>query len=299
MRIGSTWTRISRESLVVTALDIDRRTGRLYVGTEGEGVFYSDDGGLTLEPASQGLPESRVSEVAVDPNDPERVFFFRAFAGDESGVWEAKGRQVRKVSRDVLPASAALVAFRDPSGKTVLLVADSSGVRVSRDGGVHWGPAAQPPPGAPLGLYGDAFGQPVTVTTEGVFRTSDGGFRFQAVAGGLRPATSAQLLADPLGNPVLEIRSPEGTASWDGQNWSARKKAKLSGGIFMHAPATQLTGGYTNLQEVGDTVLWQEGRSRRAFTSPRPALTLASAAQAAGGRVYLATMGDGLFLFEP
>jgi photosystem II stability/assembly factor-like uncharacterized protein len=296
---GATWTRISRESLVVTALEIDRRTGRLYVGTEGEGVFYSDDGGLTLEPASQGLPESRVSEVAVDPNDSERVFFFRAFAGEESGVWEAKGRQVRKVSRDLLPASAALAAFRGPAGNTVLLVADSSGVRVSRDGGVHWGPAAQPPLGAPIGLYGDTFGEPVTVTTEGVFRTSDGGIHFQAVAGGLRPATSAQLLADSLGNPVLEIQSPEGTASWDGQNWSARKKAKLSGGIFMQAAATPSIGCYTNLQEVGDTVLWQEGRSRRAFTSPRPSLTLASAAQAAGGRVYLATMGDGLFLFEP
>ncbi|HYT32842.1 MAG TPA: hypothetical protein VEO37_09630, partial [Thermoanaerobaculia bacterium] len=35
---GQTWSRVSRESLVVTALEMDRRTGRLYVGTEGEGV---------------------------------------------------------------------------------------------------------------------------------------------------------------------------------------------------------------------------------------------------------------------
>ena len=31
-----TWSRISRESLVVTALEVDRATGRLYVGTEGK-----------------------------------------------------------------------------------------------------------------------------------------------------------------------------------------------------------------------------------------------------------------------
>jgi photosystem II stability/assembly factor-like uncharacterized protein len=294
---GATWTRISRETLVVTALDVDARTGRLFVGTEGEGVFYSDDAGSTLESGSQGLPESRVSEFAADPNDAERVFFFRAFAGDETGVWEAKGRQVRKVSQDPLPASASLAAFVGPGGKTVLLVAASSGVRVSRDGGVHWTAAPEPPRGAPIVLFGDAFGEPVLVTTEGVFRTSDGA-RFTPVSGGLRPAGAALLLADRGGDPLLEIQSSDGLAYWDGQNWTSKKKALLGGGIFK-APESKPAGGYTNLQEVGGTLLWQEGRTRRAFTSPRPALTLACARQAAGGRVYLGTMGDGLFLFEP
>jgi photosystem II stability/assembly factor-like uncharacterized protein len=294
---GATWTRISRETLVVTALEVDARTGRLYVGTEGEGVFYSDDAGSTLESGSQGLPESRVSEFAADPNDAERVFFFRAFAGDETGVWEAKGRQVRKVSLDPLPASASLAALRGPGGKTVLLVAASSGVRVSRDGGARWTAPSEPPRGAPIVLFGDAFGEPVLVTTEGVFRTSDGA-RFTPVPGGLRPAGAALLMADRGGNPLLEIQSADGLAYWDGQNWTAKKKAMLGGGIFK-APESKPTGGYTNLQEVGGTLLWQEGRTRRAFTSPRPALTLACAWQAAGGRVYLGTMGDGLFLFEP
>ncbi|MEP6994963.1 MAG: hypothetical protein ABI968_10615 [Acidobacteriota bacterium] len=295
---GATWNRISRESLVVTALEIDHRSGRLYVGTEGEGVFYSDDGGMTLEPGSQGLPESRVSEVAADPNDPERVFFFRAFAGDESGVWEAKGRQVRKVSVDPLPASASLAAFRDPGGKTVLLVAAFSGVRVSRDGGVHWSPAPESVRGNPIVLYGDAFGEPVLVTSEGVFRTLDG-TRFAPVPGGLRRAESVQLLADGGGNPLLEIRGADGLATWDGQNWSGRKKATLGGGIFMQGAAQKPMGDWTNLQDVDGTLFWQKGRSRRAFTSPRPALTLASAAQVSGGRVYVGTMGDGLFVFEP
>lgn len=34
---GVTWSRVSRETLVVTALEVDRRTNRLYVGTEGKG----------------------------------------------------------------------------------------------------------------------------------------------------------------------------------------------------------------------------------------------------------------------
>ena len=296
---GATWTRISRESLVVTALEVDRRSGRLYVGTEGEGVFTSDDGGLTLTSGSQGLTESRVTELVADPNDPARVYFFRSFAGDESGLWVAAGRQVSKVSRDPLPASASLAAFRGRDGKTVLLVASSLGVRVSRDGGVRWSAPAGPAPGSPVALYGAPFPEPVLVTTDGVFRTSDGA-RFSAVSGGLRPASSSELLADAKGDPMLEIRSAGALAYWDGQNWSMKKKAALSGGIFLQNTAPQKpAGGWSNLWDIDGTLLWQEGRSRRAFTSPRAALTLASAASTPGGSVYVGTMGDGLFLFEP
>ena len=226
------------------------------------------------------------------------MFFFRAFAGEDSGVWEARGRQVRKVSQDALPAAASFVAFRGREGRTVLLVASSSGVRVSRDLGVHWEAPAQPPEGSPIVLYGAPFEQAVIVTTEGVFRTDDGA-RFTAVPGGLRPTASAQLLADRNGDALLELRSGATLSYWDGQSWSMRKKAALGGGIFMKAATDNPAGGYSNLQEVDGTLLWQEGRNRRAFTSPRAALTLASAAQVAGGSVYVGTMGDGLFLFEP
>jgi len=294
---GATWTRISRESLVVTALEVDRRTGRLYVGTEGEGVFVSDDAGRSLEPASRGLPEARVAEVTADPNDPGRVYFFRAFAGEETGVWEATGRQVRKISRDALPATASFAAFRGPGGRTAFVVASATGVKVSLDGGAHWQAPSAPPSGSPIVVYGTPFEQPVVITTEGVFTSADGS-RFAAVPGGLREVQSAELLADANGDPLVEVRSGAALAYWDGRSWSTKKKATLGGGIFMKA-AAKPSSEYFALQDVGGTLLWQEGRSRRAFTSPRPALMLASAAEVAGGRVYVGTMGDGLFLFEP
>jgi photosystem II stability/assembly factor-like uncharacterized protein len=294
---GATWTRVSRESLVVTALEVDRRTGRLYVGTEGEGVFTSDDGGGTLVPGSHGLPEARVAELVADPNDPARVYFFRAFAGEETGVWEATGRQVRQVSRDALPATASLAAFRASNGKTALVIAGSAGVKVSYDAGAHWQAPAAPPSGTPIVVYGAPFERPVVVTTEGLFTSADGS-RFTAVPGGLRAVESVELLADAAGDPIVEVRTGAAVARWDGVAWSTRKKAALGGGIFLTGSAAP-SSEYFSLQEVGDTLLWQEGRSRRAFTSPRTALMLASAAEVAGGRVYVGTMGDGLFLFEP
>ena len=297
---GATWTRVSRETLVVTALEVDRRTGRLYVGTEGEGVFTSDDGGRTLAPGSRGLTESRVAELVADPADPSRVYFFRAFAGEESGVWEARGREVRKVSVDTLPAAASLAAFLGRDRRTVLLLASSSGVRVSRDGGAHWSAVESAPRGTPIALFGAPFATPIVVTTEGVFRTSDGGKRFDPVPGGLRPVASAELLADKNGGPMLEVRTAEAMAYWDGESWSTKKKALLGGGIFMqNAAAAKPVSGWSNLQDVGGTLLWQEGSNRRAFTSPRSSLVLAGAAEGGGGRVYVGTMGDGLFLFEP
>ncbi|HEX4439760.1 MAG TPA: hypothetical protein VH854_06795 [Thermoanaerobaculia bacterium] len=295
---GATWARVSRESLVVTALEVDRRSGRLFVGTEGEGVFYSDDGGRTLQSGSRGLTESRVSEIVTDPSDPRRVFFFRSFAGDESGVWEASGRDVRKVSREAMPASASLAALRAPDGRTALIVSSSAGLRVSRDGGARWSAPEEPPPGAPIAMYPTAFGEPVVVTTAGVFRTSDAS-RFAAVPGGARPASAAELLADGAGRPLIELRSGDAVAYWDGEAWSGKKKSQLGGGIFMPKSPTKAAGTWTTLQDVDGTLFWQEGPSLRAFTSPRPDLTLAAAASAGGGRVYVGTMGDGIFLFEP
>ncbi len=297
---GETWARVSRESLVVTALEIDRRSGRLYVGTEGEGVFYSDDGAATLKAASVGLAEGRVSDLVADPNDPSRMLFFRAYGGDESGVWEAQGVRVRRVSRDSLPAAASLAAFRDGDGKTVLVLSSSSGVRISRDGGERWTAPTVPAPGVPLSLFGAPFSSPVLVTTAGVFRISEGGRAFHPIAGSPGAPIGAELLQDAAGGPLLEVRTSDGLFRWNGQSWNNRKQGVLKGGLFLQAsasagPAPQ----YSSLEDKEGTLVWEEGGKRLAVSSPRPGLALATAASAPGGRLYVGTTGDGLFLFEP
>src|SRR6185369_9404276 len=229
---GETWSRISRESLVVTALEVDRVTGRLYVGTEGEGVFTSDDGGATLAHGSVGLTEGRVSDLVADPNEPERLFFFRAYGGEETGVWEARGLKVRRVSRDPLPPAASLVAYRGAAGRTVLLLSSSSGLLFSRDLGERWLAPRNPPPGIPIAVFGAPFASPVLVTTAGIFRVSDGDESFSTIGGPAAPL-SAELLSDAAGGPILEVRSTEGAARWNGQAWSTKRVGILKGGIFL------------------------------------------------------------------
>jgi len=296
---GRSWERVSRESLVVTALAVDPRTGRLYVGTEGEGVFTSNDGGATLESGATGLAEGRVADLVPDPNDSSRVYFFRAYGGDESGVWVAEGTTVRRVSADPLPAAASLTAFRDAAGKTFLMLASSSGLKVSRDGGVRWSACEAPPPGAPVAIFGAPYRQPVLVTSAGVYGVGDDGRSFAAVAGSPSGAIAAGLLAGSAGGPVLEVKTADTDFRWDGRGWTGRRRAVLAGGFFVSEANAASPGAYSSLQDVDGKLVWEEGNRRLALTSPRSGLALATAAAAAGGRVYIGTAGDGLYLFEP
>ncbi|HEY6065586.1 MAG TPA: hypothetical protein VIY96_05490 [Thermoanaerobaculia bacterium] len=296
---GETFSRISRETLVVTAMEVDRRSGRLYVGTEGEGVFFSDDGGMTLSSGSVGLAEGRVSDLVADPKDPSRLFFFRAYAGGESGVWEAKGMQVRRLSLDPLPPAAALGAFVDPDGSTVLLLSSFSGVRASYDGGERWVQPQGGPTGTPLALYATEFGAPVLVTTTGVFRTVDGR-SFSMVSGSPTAPSSAELLSDG-GSTILKVRTADGSYRWDGSAWDTRRRTLLAGGRFLEAyrgdPAPVPVR--TPVREVDGNLVWEEAGHRRAVKSPRPGLSIASTLATPEGRLYVGTAGDGLFLFEP
>ncbi|MGH9366567.1 MAG: WD40/YVTN/BNR-like repeat-containing protein, partial [Thermoanaerobaculia bacterium] len=297
---GKSWARVSRDSLVVTALAVDPRTGRLYVGTEGEGVFTSDDAGVTLERGATGLAEGRVADLVADPNDPSRVYFFRAYGGQESGVWVAEGMKVRRVSQDALPPSASLTAFRDAEGRTVLMLASAAGLRLSRDGGVRWTAPAAPPPGAPVALFGAPYRAPLLVTSEGVFHVGDGGQSFTAVGGAPSGLVAAELLAGPDGTPVLEVKTADTDLRWDGRSWSGRRRAVLSGGRFLaESGAASSATAWSSLSEVGGKLVWEEGPRRLALSSPREGLALAAAAAAPGGRIYVGTTGDGLYLFEP
>src|SRR6476659_270167 len=162
--------------------------------SERRGVFYSDDGGATLQSGSVGLAEGRVSDLVADPNDPNRVFFFRAYAGQESGVWEAQGTRVRRLSLDLLPPAASLAVFRGTRGETILLLSSFVGLKVSSDGGERWTAPDRAPGGTPIALFGSEFGSPVLVTTAGVYRTVDGR-NFTLIAGSHAAPPSAELLS--------------------------------------------------------------------------------------------------------
>jgi hypothetical protein len=160
---------------------------------------------------------------------------------------------------------------------------------------VRWPAPERPPAGMPVGVFGAPFTRPVLVTTEGVFTTGDGS-RFSSLPGSPSSPLWAQLMLDAAGQPLLEVRTADGVLRWNGEGWAGRRRGILSGGMFIENTPVAL---YSSIQEVGGNLVWEEGGKRRAVSSPRPGLALATAAAVPGGGIYVGTTGDGLFLFEP
>ena len=80
------------------------------------------------------------------------------------------------------------------------------------------------------------------------------------------------------------------------------KRAVLSGGLFLAAGQRRLVGTapWNYLQDVDGQLVWEEGNRRLALTRPaRRTRARDGGRPHAGGRVYIGTAGDGLYLFEP
>jgi photosystem II stability/assembly factor-like uncharacterized protein len=293
---GKTWKRITRDSLDVSALEVDPRSGRLLIGTLGEGMFYSDDGGESMHSASTGLAEARIPALAADPARPSRVLFLRAYGGLESGVWESDDGVSRKISSDAPAGAFSMAASRAADGATIWMCASASSLFVSLDGGHHFVPPAKGPAGRVIQVFGDPLSRPVVVTDSGVYSTSDGTM-FSRVATVTGTPLSADLLAAPPGDPQLEVRTSDGTFRQDGAVFARTSRPRLAGGMFRKDVADGRP--YFHFSVDSDTLTLHRGAERASVLLPRDELKISGAILAGDGTLYVATMGDGLFRFKP
>ena len=285
---GRSWKRISRETLDVSSLAIDRDTGRIFIGTLGEGIYVSDDGGATLVAAS-GLEEGRVPAVAADPSDPSRVVFLRAYAGVGSGVWEATASGAHQISAQAPPGAFALAAARRPEG-TLWLCASASTLLVSDDGGRAFAPPVKPPSGRILKVFGAPLPDPVVVTDAGVFTTEDGTtFHRAAISGSPH---DARLVNGPDAAPQLEVTTSSGVFR-GATVFEGTGRHLLSGGIF-RSP-TAVDAPYFEFSVRQSTLWLRRGAQSVSLLLPRDALQVSEAMLAGDGSLYVSTMGDGLF----
>jgi photosystem II stability/assembly factor-like uncharacterized protein len=295
---GRTWRRITRDSLVVRVLAADARTGRLFVGTEGEGLYVSDDEGTTLTPASAGIAEARVSGLTLDPGEPDRVFFYRSYAGDQSGVWAAEGDEVQRLSRQPLAGSFSLAAFR-VEGRTILLLSSPSELRVSTDLGASFHAAARPPQGSLIAVFGTPLPVPMAVTDRGVFTSRDGE-RWERIDSPAGRLSEARIASDGSGSPALEVDTASGRFRLERGRWIEVPRALLGGGIFLKPSRTeQHPLDFFQATERGGLLKVEDPRGRYELTLPREGIRISGTVQAGNGWIYLATMSDGLYLFKP
>ncbi|GAB4514268.1 MAG: hypothetical protein Kow0047_26040 [Anaerolineae bacterium] len=106
----------------------------LYAGTNGGGVYRSDDGGQTWRPA--GLAGRAIPDLAVHPQDPERVYARMAFeriyeTRDGGATWHARWEGMD------LSVEVTRVAVH-PANPEVVLAGYVEGLYRSQDGGATW-----------------------------------------------------------------------------------------------------------------------------------------------------------------
>lgn len=283
--------------------------GRIYVGTSGDGVHWSTDGGRRW---SKGLDRRSVYGLTADPGDPLHVL-----AATNDGLFQSRdgGRTwVERALRhpELGRINALSLAFDRPGG--LLWAGSWDWLHRSSDGGVTWQPVAAVPglaidtlvvdPSKPGTVYAGcrpSIGEP---GPERVFKTTDGGQTWLPL---FSPRTGIvyDLAAEPNRGAVYAAaydgiyRSFDGGVSWarvtprDKVGWRAVANDPVSPGAVYAATSR----GFGSAPEVyrstnhGET--WETVGEGLPDILPLTALEVDDA-----GNVYAGTNGGGLFKLD-
>ena len=86
---GASWSRRTSPELVIAAIGhVDARPRRVYLGTEGGGVWVSEDGGDSFRPSNRGLTAVRVADLV--PLASGEVLAAVRHAGPDSGIFSSR-----------------------------------------------------------------------------------------------------------------------------------------------------------------------------------------------------------------
>lgn len=119
-------------SLAVDPADSDR----IYAGLDIEGIYRSDDGGLTWNEKTTGLSGFEVRDFAFDPTDSSIVY-----SADSLGVFRSSDRgEMWTAANDGLFALTMATVLVDPTDADHLLTGGFLGVFRSTDGAQSWIP---------------------------------------------------------------------------------------------------------------------------------------------------------------
>ncbi len=173
--------------------------GRVYVAGSA-GLFHSDDWGVSWSDAAGGLPDRPVTALVVTPSRPGRVY---VIAGGQ--IWErTDSERVWTKPSAAIPAMDALAL--DGSDAARLWAAGANLIFRSDDHGASWRPVGVPLPEANTAVRGIAASGAVVVlaTDRGLYRTADGGERWQPLVDNLPAHLEAgPLVCDPVDPATL------------------------------------------------------------------------------------------------
>lgn len=297
------WSRVGLPSGAgrVQAIAVDD-LGRVYAGTDTDGVFRSDNNGATWVRA--GLGNANIYALATKPGGPGT-----AYAGTLDGLYRTSNSG--QTWSLVVPGRSVLSLAINLLMPTTVYVGTSTGVLKSTDDGASFASASTGPsigisslavdPSAPGKVYAGtiAFNVPNLPTGAGVFATADGGSSWIPVPGvGTLPVFALAIDVGPPKSIYAAAGAVEAgvyRSADDGTSWV---KAALDGPTYALAvdrdrAGVVYAGGNGVFRSADGGMTWARAVNGLSGPGGSPALIL-SLATASNGLVYAGTgLGDG------
>jgi photosystem II stability/assembly factor-like uncharacterized protein len=126
-------------NVTVISISVDEANPSLiYVGTDGDGVFRSVDGGISWSPT--GLTAVRVNEIGIDPSNPANIYA-GVPGSDGSLLWSFNsGVDWLFMNVGLNNHTVYSLAF-DPSDSSKMYAGTAEGIFLSSNGGNSWTPS--------------------------------------------------------------------------------------------------------------------------------------------------------------
>jgi photosystem II stability/assembly factor-like uncharacterized protein len=218
---GKSWYVVSDEGLVINSVVLHpSRPDRIILGIEGDGVYVSNDRGATFARSSDGLHNLRITTIAPDPFEKNRVYAAVAFGGAASGIYRSDDAGItwEKSSRTALPEVLTLAIASEADAELKFIAGTEKDFFFSNDG-KEWTQAE--PSSFPIRVQkivrfnrSRAF----AATVEGVFTTRDGGRNWYRLAEAKNRAVDIAMGA--LGeSKALYALTAAGLEVFDGARW--------------------------------------------------------------------------------
>ena len=228
---GKSWYVVSDEGLVINSIVLHpQRPQRIVLGVEGDGVYVSNDRGQTYQRTSDGLHNLRITTIAPDPFEKNRVYAAVVFGGAASGIYRSDdaGATWAKASRTALPEVLSLTIATEMDAEVKFLAGTEKGMFWSGDG-QEWTQAE--PSSFPIRFEKvlrfnrtRAF----AATAEGVFTSRDAGKTWYRLAGAKNRAVDIAI-GTLEGKKALYALTAAGLEVFDGSDWSAIAGAPARG----------------------------------------------------------------------
>jgi len=228
---GKSWYVVSDENLVVNSIVLHpQRAQRIILAVEGDGVYVSNDRGKTFERSSDGLHNLRITAIAPDPFEKNRVYTSVVFGGAASGIYRSDdaGRTWTRASRAVLPEVLSLEIAAEADAEVKFIAGTEKGFFISKDA-EEWTQAE--PSSFPIRVEKVLrFNRTRTfaATVEGVFTSRDSGRNWYRLAGAKQRAVDIAVGVFA-GKRALFALTSTGLEVFDGEKWNAIADAPARG----------------------------------------------------------------------